>query len=1272
MLDLYVETTVHLAPSTSDSVITLSLPSANSLSILSRTTPPRVRSAPLPAPAKDEATYIKQSLASEGSIYFRQAKAYPRTFIWRVLEGNKILELRCADLARSEHEVDEALLTVRFEVQDLIIPEGVALSDAEGEDALHVFIVTYRKELQTLAVPLDFFRNAVDEKGDIRRWCKTFAPSSFTIDNPHRLYAHTPFELFVSLDSGRLQRLTRKAEDDGSYWKQDNFDDTSWGASFRGMVKWRNNQFISHDSRSLSQTTANAMIASSDSTHLYTICLNHTLRVWGLTTGKLVVSKDLLDRPIRPQDPHTILSPATSSFLRLYKVGLMDHPILVTFSPHNEGQFKFWDVRGGLTEQLTVEDRFPNLSLRPPDPDPSGNTIWSLAGFEIRPGSIDEPTELWILWRNNNFCQVYSLHFDLQDLSESWETNWVKTHTSVTSRAIAPDLVRHDPLDATEKWMKFLFWPHRYPASVLETALSIYQDAMRIKAAPPKSTKPLPERLCASIASGVSIRKYNESELDYVRFTCDTDAQWRNFWRIAEAINEKRKSPISLAFDVYAGMAWVLQSDQCCAVRECNDLELVRYNSRQPLQSLGSIMSVRWPYRKGITEESQTIEKMTQLLEIADSFSRSFSPELTRDCETALAAELLEEAEYPIPNRLNDLYERCNFGDAITNETYEKVLHGVEVVGGLQTLRTELIPAILALLPESVRGSHPALRSTIFGSNVVDAGLSDTITLGRQVMYNLFFLMVFLGCEVDQEENTSDEFGPYEMFSTLLDVLKEYEKKMWLLSHVRECHVEFSEDSEDSPTEHKPLSSAQSLQRPVRQVNLLRDTKGKDIKPQPAVGSPQSYLLTEMLNDVEAWVGGASEISPNDGCVWIQCDLLAHGNIDLATDFSRFQPNTPWSTYVKGRLCLARNEYEQAALYFQKAAHPLGESLHYFQLVYIYADLALARGKAVGMLSDMSAGLLTIDDTDHFNSGMSRYFHHILALFESAEAYSFAADFARLAVAAAPHDHLDCFEDYKDEIVSSLFAAELRCSRYVPAYAALTLFSNEKLQKSSAIAWTDAILGQRSLPRLEAGETIHLLQKLPLDLHPHVARVADDHLTMLAQKQASVPGLSSRIWSSDNGTDYVKILYTLRVGRHDYRGALSVLMDRLRLIKKSGQARNDPGATALRHTLLALINTLSCVAPDEAYILTPITDSKADTTTGQWDAEGRDLGTGWKPRKRIIITLEDLRREYQQLLDKCSRIERGDFDFDPGTEDEEGGSEFEGATITNGMDAMEF
>lgn len=323
------------------------------------------------------------------------------------------------------------------------------------------------------------------------------------------------------------------------------------------------------------------------------------------------------------------------------------------------------------------------------------------------------------------------------------------------------------------------------------------------------------------------------------------------------------------------------------------------------------------------------------------------------------------------------------------------------------------------------------------------------------------------------------------------------------------------------------------------------------------------------------------------------------------------------------------------------------------------------------MLSDMSAGLLTVDDTDHFNSGVSRYFQHVLALFESAGAHSFVADFARLALAAVHHDDSKDSSECLDTLLCSLFTAELRCSRYAEAFTAMTQLNKEQLQESFATAWADALFSAESRPRLEARECITMLQRLPMDLHPHIARVVDHHLTALAQKQASLPGSSGRIWSRDKGTDYSKILYALRVGRQDYRGALSVLMDRLRLIKKSDQARDDPRATALRTVLLALINTLSCVSPDEAYILTPIKDSTANNPIVHRDVDGRDMATGWKPRTRTIITIEDLRREYQHLLDKCSRIERGDFDFDTGMEDEEDESEYEEATVTNGVDAME-
>ena len=79
------------------------------------------------------------------------------------------------------------------------------------------------------------------------------------------------------------------------------------------------------------------------------------------------------------------------------------------------------------------------------------------------------------------------------------------------------------------------------------------------------------------------------------------------------------------------------------------------------------------------------------------------------------------------------------------------------------------------------------------------------------------------------------------------------------------------------------------------------------------------------MEEVVAHLGGSHDMSPEDGVVYIQCNLILHQNIDLATSFLRFQPKTAWATYVKGRLYMARSEYEQAAACFQKAAYSLGK-----------------------------------------------------------------------------------------------------------------------------------------------------------------------------------------------------------------------------------------------------------------------------------------------------------------------------------------------------------
>lgn len=338
----------------------------------------------------------------------------------------------------------------------------------------------------------------------------------------------------------------------------------------------------------------------------------------------------------------------------------------------------------------------------------------------------------------------------------------------------------------------------------------------------------------------------------------------------------------------------------------------------------------------------------------------------------------------------------------------------------------------------------------------------------------------------------------------------------------------------------------------------------------------------------------------------------------------------------------------------------------------VLTNPTIASGKAPGPLHEMSAGLLSRMDADSFYNGIPRYFQHVLALFESARAFAHAADFAHLALQALRPGQKEPTFSFKSEILSRLFTAELKCSRFPAAFTALAQFIDYALQKSAVIALVDAILSSTfSITGLVGG--LRLIETLPIGLHPQLSRHIDQHLAALAKKQKSIPSLRNQLWTSDGEIDHLMILHAYRIAQKDYRGAVAVLLDRLRLIKKSSQARNDPEAIQIRHALLALINALGCVAPEEAYLLTDVEQPRQNNSlpvkSGD-NAESRKRGP--TERKRIIITLDDLRREYQQLLDKCSRIERGDFDFEMdehGSEDDE--QDDHGAKGIRNGDAME-
>ena len=220
MVKVYKDTRVDLRPFSSNSTVNISTPSSTQENNAHRRA--RFSGSSLTDSdetiAKDDDEFCRRYLASQSSIYFRKRRAYPRSFLWRVVNENKVLEVQCADLTKSGTDHNEYDITLRLDFKEEILPAGVGFADLEDHDILHVFVITASKQLHTLTLRPEWFRRkaAIDES--VSDWWKTCIPAPLSFSHPHRLHVSSPLELFISLDNGSLLRLTRRSGDDGKIY----------------------------------------------------------------------------------------------------------------------------------------------------------------------------------------------------------------------------------------------------------------------------------------------------------------------------------------------------------------------------------------------------------------------------------------------------------------------------------------------------------------------------------------------------------------------------------------------------------------------------------------------------------------------------------------------------------------------------------------------------------------------------------------------------------------------------------------------------------------------------------------------------------------------------------------------------------------------------------------------------------------------------------------------------------------------------------------------
>ncbi|KAK5073862.1 hypothetical protein LTR64_006997 [Lithohypha guttulata] len=1202
MLNLYKETAIEVKSTTSPSHTDIQIPRANGSYDRSKFSKKPERHDRL---AVDEKSYAAEYLAASSSVFIRRESSYPRSFAWRVVSQQRVLEISNVDFARNDKD-READRTLAFEFQDQISPRGVSICDSSTGSEFHIFVLTQENEVFELRLQIKFFQDAKSIPPDTSSWCTPIRASSLSIDRAFQLHVDNPHDLFVSFASGKVQHWKRDGTD--SQWTHINYDDKTWGAALFSIVSRKVHADIDFEGMRLAHNTTHAMIRSGQ--YLFTACLNHTLRVWHLDSGRLVDSRDLLDQARDPHD-NVQLNPAEPGYIQFLEGTNKQERILLTCSPLNGGQIKLWRVKNAFADEaelFSIEDMAPNSVLSLPDPDPSGSSVWSLTGLRLIFDKHTKDWQAWVLWRNHNYHKVYTLNFSFTDISSQWSKEWVSV-SAVSTKSPGPDFVPTDAHDVSSKWLDYLLFPRRYSSAAIETALAQYSTALDTRLSASDRRKSLRERLALLIGSQVKLRSYDESTMDYDRYAVDTDQQWRQFWRILENLNEGRYAPLALALDASSGMVMITMADLCCEVRECNNLELLDTNEVADIELMPQIVRSRWPYRRLLFNIQEAVPAVV-VLSAAQKFFSSFPPDLAVNFGQTLDEDLYTKSDLPTSDRIVNFFNEIDFANAVPDDVEKELNKNLSEIGGAEAISNDIYALLLKLIVEhKVTRTKPHHTKTEFGLDLTFAALLKEIVATRQALLSLLAVVIFL--------DGNEQFNTCRFFDELVLRLRTQERNLWLATHYR------SKKSTSGDNKAAPMS-------------ILQDIYAQICRPQSTDHHPMPFVLTQHIMDNLEFVSGESDLPPGEAAVYFQCNLLKHGEVELASDFLKFQPPTAFSTYIKGRLSLALGNYKEASLYFQEAAD------------------SLARGKALGKLDEFSCGLLTAQEAACFYGGLPLYLQHIVTLFEEAKAFNEAADVARRTLDALESEDGEPLPNFRQSVLLRLFNSELKCARFEQACDALVRFSDLVLQRTSATDLVNTMLDSASSLSDSLG-VVKQIQDLPLSTHPNLANHVDHHLASLAKKQTSIPSAGG-LWLSNTPTDYLSILHALRLFKKDYRGAVSVLFDRLRLIQKSGRARSDPKATSLRHALLAIINTMTCVKEDEAYIVTDSAENprlashaKGLKRLHEPDSDDQDPR---RKRTRVVVTLDDFRREYQRVLDRCSRIERGDFEYGHESEDE--------------------
>ncbi|KAF7559693.1 hypothetical protein G7046_g4462 [Stylonectria norvegica] len=579
-----------------------------------------------------------------------------------------------------------------------------------------------------------------------------------------------------------------------------------------------------------------------------------------------------------------------------------------------------------------------------------------------------------------------------------------------------------------------------------------------------------------------------------------------------------------------------------------------------------------------ISTPEEEFEKPAALVASALSFVEGFSDNFVQLCNAVLRPELFEDSAKTDLERIQQFSDRSGFWRGITDEDCNQV---VDVLGqNFSSVTDELYSEVLDLFGAPADMQSRSLRHplTEFGKKLTVKAVQENIELQWKVCFSQLILLVHMEFEFDQDADALHhrvDIG--SVFRQLISALRRLELLKWLAK----TEIRIPLPRELAPVSKNGIEEIQvitALEAHVGHLLGFASTKNE----------PLASSITDLVVNLCA-PDSDIEVSPS----LIQCSLVKRERADLALDLAPLCDQNPFSVYVQGRVLLALKDFGSAAINFRRAA--IGMSTE---------NITIDRHSS-GLLDDTEWNLL--------NSSLAKYYSHVVALYEKQKVYSYVVEFARLAIqflGSKPD-----FASTKTEMLSRLFNAAVATSQFDLAHTSLFSIKDHALRHSCLRKLVEKMC-----------ETHHNIELVALPF-PGMQQEVDD---MLAQRSKAIVDVI-------DGFPYHQILYSWRIKHNNYRGAASVLLDRIQKLRHAGEGDQITGEdildTPVTRQYLLLINALSCVDAKQAWIYEEPAAVKG---------RGGDAPLG----KRRVVTLADIRKQYQDELDRIAAIQNNQFGFE--------------------------